>query len=73
MTSDAPNSLVEIQHDDESEEDVSAPRSEDPNWQILEEEDPNRQIIDNDMCMDSEYIFFVTKIYKRHINRQQVS
>jgi len=56
-TSDVPNPLVEIQHDDKSEEDVSASRSEDPNRQILEEEDPNRQIIDDDMHVDSEYIF----------------
>ena len=48
-TSDAPNPLVEIQHDAESEEDVLAPRYEDSNRQILEEEDPNRQIIDDDM------------------------
>jgi hypothetical protein len=71
-TSDAPNPSVEIQHDDESEEDVSAPRSEDPNRQILEEEDPNRQIIDDDMHVDPEYIFLPRKRTKRHINRQQV-
>jgi len=58
-TSDAPNPSVEIQHDDESEEDVSAPKSEDQNWQILEEEDPNRQIIDDDMHVNPEYIFLL--------------
>ena len=71
-TNDAPNPSVEIQHDDESEEDVSAPRSEDQNRQILEEEDPNRQIIDDDMHVDPEYIFLPRKRTKRHINRQQV-
>ena len=63
-TSDAPNLFVKIQHDDESKEDVSAPRSEDPNRQILEEEDPNHQIIDDDMHVDSEYIFLPRNVQK---------